>query len=261
MTSNHPEVLVFDVNETLSDLTSLQDRFADVGAPTDLLSVWFAGILRDGFALTAAGGYAAFADLARDGLRALISSREHTLRARSVDEAADHIVEGFAALPLHPDVPDGIRALHDAGIRLVTMTNGSTSVTEALLDRAGLRDYFELLLDVTGPRRWKPAAAAYHYAVDRVGVPLGDAMLVAVHPWDVDGAVRAGLSAAWVRRGTNHSAYPSAMTPATLVVDDLAELASRLAPPGNTGSHGFFDAFGYEPPVDGVGGEEAGDHG
>lgn len=238
MASQHPEVLIFDVNQTLSDLTSLEDRFADVGAPGDLLAVWFAGILRDGFALTAAGGYAAFADLARDGLRALLSSRADAIRARSVDEAADHIVEGFADLPLHPDVPEAVRAFHDAGIRLVTMTNGSSSVTEALLDRAGLRGYFEQLLDVTGPRRWKPAAAAYHYALDRVGVPLADAMLVAVHPWDVDGALRAGLSAAWVRRGVDTTAYPSAMTAATLVVDDLDELASQLAAPHGPAGNG-----------------------
>lgn len=231
MAAKHPAVLVFDVNETLSDLTSLRDRFADVGAPRELLPVWFAGILRDGFALTAAGGYAAFADLARDGLRTLLSSREDAIRGRSVDEAADHIVQGFAALPLHPDVPDAVRACHAAGIRLVTMTNGSAAVTEALLDRAGLRGHFEQLLDVTGPRRWKPAAAAYHYVLDRVGVPPGEAMLVAVHPWDIDGALRAGLSAAWVRRGIKQMAYPSTMTAATLVVDDLAELASRLAPP------------------------------
>lgn len=39
---------------------------------------------------------------------------------------------------------------------------------------------------------------------------LGDAMLVAVHPWDVDGAARAGMRTAWLdRRGT---AYPSYFT-------------------------------------------------
>jgi len=47
---------------------------------------------------------------------------------------------------------------------------------------------------------WKPAAAAYDYAVAECGVEALDAMLVAVHPWDIDGASRAGLATAWLDR-------------------------------------------------------------
>ncbi len=46
-----PSVIVFDVNETLSDMAPLARRFADVGAPELLAQVWFASLLRDGFAL------------------------------------------------------------------------------------------------------------------------------------------------------------------------------------------------------------------
>ncbi|NUQ98654.1 MAG: hypothetical protein HOY79_19570 [Streptomyces sp.] len=51
MTHNRPLLLVFDVNETLSDLAPLRHRFEDFGASADLMPLWFAGILRDGFAL------------------------------------------------------------------------------------------------------------------------------------------------------------------------------------------------------------------
>ncbi|MEJ7741308.1 MAG: hypothetical protein WKF73_01440 [Nocardioidaceae bacterium] len=33
MMTNLPTVVVFDVNETLSDVSSIADRFVDVGAP------------------------------------------------------------------------------------------------------------------------------------------------------------------------------------------------------------------------------------
>jgi FMN phosphatase YigB (HAD superfamily) len=46
-----PIVIVFDVNETLSDMAPMARRFADVGAPELLAQVWFASLLRDGFAL------------------------------------------------------------------------------------------------------------------------------------------------------------------------------------------------------------------
>lgn len=220
-----PPVLVFDVNETLSDLTPLRGRLAQVGAPADLFPVWFAGVLRDGFALTAAGEYADFADLARDGLRALLAagSLQHD------DTVIEHVLAGFTELDVHADVPTGIRTLHAAGFRLATMTNGSTAIAQALLDRADLTGYFEQLLDVRGPQRWKPAAEAYRYAVDAMGVTPQEAGLVAVHPWDVDGALSAGLTGIWLRRGAADAAYPQAMRSPTLVGDDLDVLASLLA--------------------------------
>lgn len=54
--SGTPPVIVFDVNETLSDMSSMGEHFAAAGAPAHLAKLWFASLLRDGFAITAAGG-------------------------------------------------------------------------------------------------------------------------------------------------------------------------------------------------------------
>jgi 2-haloacid dehalogenase len=45
-----PAVLVLDVNETLSDLEPMRERFEQVGLPRHALDAWFAATLRDGFA-------------------------------------------------------------------------------------------------------------------------------------------------------------------------------------------------------------------
>ena len=55
-----PAVILFDVNETLSDMSPLASRFVDAGAPAHLAATWFAALLRDGFALTAAGSTPTF---------------------------------------------------------------------------------------------------------------------------------------------------------------------------------------------------------
>ncbi|MGW4194988.1 haloacid dehalogenase type II [Streptomyces sp. NPDC005004] len=223
MPADQHQVLVFDVNETLSDLAPLRGRFEDTGAPGHLLPTWFAGVLRDGFALTAAGGYADFTSVAYDGLRTLLSGLEGW--TGDEEAAARHILDGFSQLGVHPDVPD-VRRLSDAGYRLTAMTNGSIALTERLLDAAGVLDRFEALSDVRGPRCWKPAPAAYHYAVQRVGVRPEQAMLVALHPWDIDGARRAGLGGAWLRRGA--TVYPCTMTPPSFSARDLEELVKVL---------------------------------
>ncbi|MGY1682185.1 haloacid dehalogenase type II [Geodermatophilus sp. SYSU D01176] len=219
-----PSVIVFDVNETLSDMSPMAGRFADVGAPAHLATTWFATLLRDGFALTAAGASRPFAGLARDALRAVLHGVDLD---RDTDAAVEHVMSGFAELAVHPDVPDGVRALHASGRRLVTLTNGSVQVPERLLGGAGIRDRFEALLSVEDAGAWKPARTAYEYAVRTCGTDPADMLMVAVHPWDIDGAARAGLTTAWINR--TGAPYPESLTPPSLRATGLTDLAEQLS--------------------------------
>jgi 2-haloacid dehalogenase len=215
---------VFDVNGTLSDLGGLGPRLQEAGASPGLLPVWFAATLRDGFAITAAGGYADFSAIAVATLSGLLAGAEG-LRG-SPDDVADTIVASMAELDLHPDVAPGLRALHAAGVRIVTLSNGSSHVAESLLERAGLRDLVERCLSVSDAGRWKPAAQAYAHAAERCGVRGGDMALLAVHPWDVDGALRAGLRAGWISR--DGASYPAYLRAPEAIGGDVAELAALL---------------------------------
>lgn len=221
--SGRPTVIVFDVNETLSDMAPMGVRFADVGAPRHLAQLWFATLLRDGFALAAAGDNETFSALGQDVLRQLL--RESTAD-RDLDTAVDHVMGGFMALPLHPDVADGVHALRAAGFRLVTLSNGSALVAENLFVTAGFRAEFEALLSVEDAGSWKPARSAYEYAASSCSVAVSEMLLVAVHPWDVNGAARAGMSTAWLnRRGIS---YPAYFAEPSHTAGSLTELAARL---------------------------------
>jgi len=216
-------VIVFDVNETLSDMATMADRFAEVGAPPQLAKLWFAALLRDAFALTAAGSTDRFASFASEGVRSVLHGVELN---RDLDDAVEQVLNGFRELPVHPDVPDGVRALRGTGRRLVTLSNGAASVAEGLLDRAGLREQFERVLSVEQAGVWKPAPGSYAYAARECGVEPAQMLLVAVHPWDVDGALRAGLAGCWVNR--SGLAYPAYCREPTYTVSTLPELADRL---------------------------------
>lgn len=218
-----PQLLVFDVNETLSDMAPMGDRFAEVGASSHLARWWFAGVLRDGFALTVNGVNPSFAEVASAALRTVLSDEQLD---RGVDEAVDHVMSGLAALKLHPDVVPGVETLAETGIRLVTLSNGSTSIAQKLLDEAGIADRFERLLSVEQAGIWKPAPAAYSYALRECRVDPLDAMLVAVHPWDTDGAHRAGLASAWINRGG--TAFPGFFQAPAVEASSMTELAEKL---------------------------------
>ena len=216
-----PSLIVFDVNETLSDMGPMGERFAAVGAPEHLARTWFAALLRDGFALTAAGSNPSFVDVGRDVLGSMLAPH-----VDDVEAAVEHVMAGFGQLGVHPDVVEGVQALRDLGVPLVTLSNGATSVAQGLFERHGLDDAFDRLLSVEDAPRWKPAPQAYAHALDVCGVAASDAMLVAVHPWDVHGAHEAGLQTAWVdRSGTS---YPAHFARPDLKVGSLVELASVL---------------------------------
>jgi 2-haloacid dehalogenase len=219
-----PQLLVFDVNETLSDMAPIAGRFETLGADPSLARAWFAGLLRDGFALTVARENPSFARLAADGLRTVLAGSSLN---RPVEEAVEHIMDGFSGLAVHPDVPSGVRALAKLGIRLVTLSNGSASIARRLLADAGLDHAFESFLSVEQAGIWKPAPGAYAYALEACGVDPMDAMLVAAHPWDTDGASRAGLATAWINRTGGR--YPDYFRPPALEAASLRQLAEQLA--------------------------------
>jgi len=219
-----PLVIVFDVNETLSDMGPLADAFEQAGARRELARLWFATLLRDGFALAASGDNRAFAAIGADALRALLEAERVS---GDLDAAVERVMAAMQDLSLHPDIPDGVRALAAAGHRLVTLTNGAAANTDKLLVAADIRDSFELLLSVEDAAAWKPAKAAYHYAAAATGADPSGMLLVAVHPWDIHGAARAGLRTAWINR--TGSRYPSYFQEPDIVVAALTELPDALA--------------------------------
>ena len=230
-----PAVIVFDVNETLSDLAPLTARFAEVGAPANLAKLWFTALLRDGFALAASGDSAPFGLIGADLLRGLLGEKTveggvKWMLDRSIDDAVAYVMAGLGELSLHPDVAPGIRSLKTAGFRLLTLSNGPTALADTMFSTAGIRGEFEALLTVEDAPAWKPARSAYEHAAAACGARLEDMLLVAVHPWDIHGAARAGLQTAWLNR--TGAPYPSYFEAPDYTVSSLPELALRFRAAG-----------------------------
>ncbi|CAA9343780.1 MAG: 2-haloalkanoic acid dehalogenase [uncultured Nocardioidaceae bacterium] len=190
-------ILVLDVNETLSDMAPLGGVLERHGVPAGLAATWFASVLRDGFALSVHREAPPFAELGGQVLRRLLVHHPST---SDPDQVVEEVLATMQRLDVHPDVVDGLRALAADGHRLVTFTNGSAAGAEGLLERAGVRDLVDRSLSVEGLGVWKPHSEAYTHAVRVLGGKAADLTLVAVHPWDIDGASRAGLRTAYVDR-------------------------------------------------------------
>ena len=101
--------------------------------------------------------------------------------------------------------------------------------TSTLLDLAGLRrrpDRFEQVLSADMVKRLKPAPEPYRLAAERLGVPVGQVLLVAAHAWDIAGAARAGCATAFVARPGK--VLDPLVEASAVVGADLAEVADRI---------------------------------
>lgn len=221
----HRPTLVFDVNGTLSDLSPLSGAFEAEKAPPEMSETFFAATLRDGFALSVNGATAPFKEVARGVLVSLLAGLERP--PADLEAAVDRILDHFGSLGLHEDVAPAVEKLADTGHRLITLSNGSASTGASLLEGAGLLPHFEQVLSVDDAGAWKPHRRAYEYAASSCAAEPSRLLLVAVHPWDIDGASRAGLETAWINRAG--SPYPPFFTSPTLEAASLEALALELA--------------------------------
>jgi 2-haloacid dehalogenase len=189
---------VLDVNETLSDMAPLGDALSRHGAPAELARTWFASVLRDGFALSLQARAPAFLDLAAEELRTCLEGAVEL--DAPVDDVVEEVLSVLGELSVQADVPAGLRSAVAAGHRASAFSNGSAAATRGLLARAGLTDLVPEVLSVEDGRVWKPHPDSYAAAARQLATPPDALTMVAVHPWDLDGAGRAGFRTVWVDR-------------------------------------------------------------
>ena len=125
---------------------------------------------------------------------------------------------------------DGLAVLRDAGLRTVALTNGSTSIAAGAFERGGVLELVDELHDVGEVGGWKPARPPYDWLADHCDVDPQDCVMLAVHPWDVAGAMRAGYAGAWVDRdGTPWPPFMDAPTLSAPAFDAACRAIAELA--------------------------------
>jgi 2-haloacid dehalogenase len=225
MTDWPPTVLVFDVNETLLDLTALEPLFDRIFGDPQVLREWFAQQILYSMTVTLAQRYLDFASLAQAVLRMVGETRGVTVTTDQLTE----LRASLAALPAHADAAPGLAALRNRGYRLVTLTNSPRSADgTSALDRAGLGSFVERQFSVDDWQQFKPAPELYRGVAAELGVPTSACMLVAAHAWDTIGAQAVGYSGAFLARAGNAPLHAGGVEVPTLVVGDVVELGNAL---------------------------------
>jgi 2-haloacid dehalogenase len=193
-------IIVFDVNETLLDLDSMNTIFQRIFNDTHAMRLWFADLILYSEALTIAGVYVPFTDIGAAVLKMLAATRDITVS----DADAAELTHRFATMPPHPEVPGALRRLRDHGFRLFTLTDNTLAISGEQLEHGGIIDLFERRFSVDETvKRHKPAPEAYESVATALGLEPGNICLVASHVWDTIGAGAAGLQAGLILREGN----------------------------------------------------------
>jgi 2-haloacid dehalogenase len=218
-----PQVIVFDVNETLLDMSPLKKAVNAAFGSQAAFNQWFGLLLQHALVATVTDEYFNFGILADVAL----DMTANMLQTKPLSQAEKRdLTSLLRKLPAHADVPAGLAQLRDAGYRLVAFSNSPPSTLATQLQSAGLTDYFEQVLSVDAVRRYKPHPATYRFATEQAGVAPAQAMLVAAHGWDIAGALHAGLQAGFLER-PGQTLYPLAPPP-TCQAPTLTALATQL---------------------------------
>ncbi|MCY0385779.1 HAD family hydrolase [Robbsia sp. Bb-Pol-6] len=197
MSAGRPRAVAFDIIETVFPLEPLRVALSSWGLPAEALETWFATALRDAFALATVDDFAPFARVLKDAL-------EHILAIHGLDVTDDRrsaLFRQMAGLPCRPDAMQAFRLLHAQGVPIVALSNGAAETTRAMLTGAGLAACVHHVVSVDDVRLSKPRREVYWHAARVADVAPADLALVAVHPWDINGAKAAGLVTGYVSLG------------------------------------------------------------
>ena len=215
-------LIVFDVNETLLDLETMEPTFERIFGGKKDMRLWFANLVMYSLVLTLADRYAPFTDIGAAVLKMMADTQ-----GVEIDDADKReLKEKFSAMPPYPEVPASLRKLRAAGFRLFTLTNNLVEVQSRQLQQGGIADLFERCFSVDSVKAYKPSRQTYAHVEEELSVPPTQLCLIACHTWDTLGAVAAGWEAALVRRPGNDVLGVGPQP--QIVGDDLNDVADQL---------------------------------
>jgi 2-haloacid dehalogenase len=219
------QVLAFDVYGTLIDtrgvtilLRSLVDDKAD-----EFARLWREKQLEYSFRRGLMRRYTDFSVCVRDSLD-YTSAR---LEAPLATDARAALLEAYRELPAFDDVAS-LRELESGPFSLYAFSNGAAATVDNLLSTAGIRELFVDVVSVDEIGSFKPDPKVYEHFLQRAATTGGNAWLISGNPFDVIGAMSAGMQGIWVRRNASELFDPWGMEP-TMTVASLSEIGARLA--------------------------------
>ncbi len=218
--------LAFDVYGTLIDTQgvniALQKLVGDKAM--DFSCTWRDKQLEYSFRRGLMQNYETFAVCTRQALDYTCAYYKTPLTA---DQKTD-LLSIYRVLPAFEDVKAGLTQLKAAGFHLYAFSNGAADALEILLSAAGIRDFFLGIVSVDDLKSFKPNPGVYSHFLRKSKATGNSAWLISSNPFDVIGAISAGMNSAWIRRSPDAVFDPWGIDP-TITVYSFTELNKKIS--------------------------------
>ena len=139
-----------------------------------------------------------------------------------------NLLAEYERLPAFPDVHEGLPLLGTESHRLFAFSNGRAEDVHRVLFNSKIIGHFEAIVSVDDVKSFKPSPAVYTHFLRTASATGSEAWMVSSNPFDVIGAISAGMRAAWVRRSAKLIFDPWGIDP-TVIVESLVELPDALS--------------------------------
>lgn len=221
-----PVALAFDVYGTLIDTHGVVEKLQWMVGDTapEFSRTWRDKQLEYSFRRGLMQLYARFSVCTRQALDYTCNFYQKPLSESQKLE----LMNVYRTLPAFEDVREGLGLLSGAGYGLFAFSNGAAEDVRTLLAAADIESYFLDIVSVDSIRSFKPNPAVYSHFLRQSGAIGCDAWLVSSNPFDVIGAISAGMRGIWVQRSEDQVFDPWGIEP-SIRISSLRELEGQLA--------------------------------
>jgi 2-haloacid dehalogenase len=218
-----PKVILFDVYETLLDMSQVERKLNAILKSRKAYIVWFELLMQYCLIDNAITSFNDFNSIAK----ATLEMTAHRIGEKIDHDETGQILGMLKHLPVNEDVQEGLSALHDLNIRIAAITNSSAEIVCERMESTGLISYFEKVLSAEHTKKYRPAPEVYQWAIDELKTKPGEMLFVSAHDWDILGANNAGIRTAY-KIQKKLLPYPLGIKP-DFKFEKLRELANKLA--------------------------------
>ncbi len=218
--------LAFDVYGTLIDTHGVSVKLDEMigGRAKEFSLTWREKQLEYSFRRGLMQNYATFAVCTRHALDYTCAHYNVSLSKAQKQT----LLESYRTLPAFADAKSGLACLKKNDFRLYAFSNGTEEAVETLLVSAGLREFFQGVVSVDELKSFKPNPAVYSYFLRKSASIGSNAWLISSNPFDVIGAISAGMRAAWIRRSKEALFDPWGIAP-TITAKSILDLAAKIS--------------------------------
>ena len=192
------KAIAFDAYATLFDVYCMEALAEEYfpGQGKSLTLLWRQKQIEYARIRSMSGQFKTFWEITRDAL--IFAARQ--LELPMSDFHRQRLMNQYACLKPFPENIATLRALHDMGLPLAVLSNGTHSMLDIALRYNDMNRLFAHILSADQVNKFKTAPEIYQLAVDAFQLPKNEILFVSANAWDACAATWFGFTTFWINR-------------------------------------------------------------